>query len=56
MQERDESLIWNPAVKAYVDKKTFLRALETGDPTAKGYKGVSPNFGGGHLEEGQTAG
>ena len=32
-QERDDKLIWNPAVRAYVDKKLYLKALETGDPT-----------------------
>ena len=49
-QEQDDKLIWNPAVNAYVDKKMYLKALETRDPTKKGYKGVSPNFGGGNVK------
>ena len=50
IQEDDENLVWNPAVKGYVDKKLYLQAIETKDPTARGYRGVSPNFGGGKIE------
>ena len=49
IQEQDEKLIWNPAVKGYVDKINYLKALKTQDPTGKNYKGVSPNFGGGNV-------
>lgn len=56
IQEQDAKLIWNPAVKSYVDKKLYMDALETKDPTAKGYKGVSPNFGGGNQPWGETIG
>ncbi len=40
-------MVWNPKIHAYVDKDLMEDALKTGDPHVKGYKGVSPNFGGG---------
>ena len=48
-QEVDDSLTWNPKVGGYVDRELYEEALKTKDPTAKGYKGVSPNFGGGNV-------
>ena len=39
-----------------MDKYQYLKALETADPTAKGYTGVSPNFGGGNVAEWETIG
>jgi len=32
-QEADQSLIWNPAVRGYVNKKLYEKALATPDPT-----------------------
>ena len=32
---------------AFVDRRLYEDAVNTKDPTSKGYKGVSPNFGGG---------
>ena len=55
-QEQDESLIWNPQVNGYVNKKRYLEACETRDPTVIGYKGISPNFGGGNVSEWETIG
>ena len=31
-------------------------AMKTGDPTSPGYKGISPNYGGGIVEEGKGNG
>lgn len=55
-QEADESLVWNPSVNGYVDKKMYEDAIQTKDPTMKGYKGTSPNFGGGNVPEWLTIG
>jgi hypothetical protein len=44
-------LVWNPAVRSYVDKKLYEDALLTQEPTTKGYQGVSPNFGGGLVKD-----
>lgn len=43
-------------MRGYVDKKLYMKALETKDPTQAGYKDVSPNFGGGNIEPGMTIG
>ena len=40
----------------YVNKELYEKALQTPDPTAKGYKGVSPNFGGGNVPEWESIG
>ena len=56
LQEQDESLIWNPAVHGFVNRNLYEKALETGDPTSKSYRGVSPNFGGGNIKEWETIG
>lgn len=55
-QEQNDKLVWNPAVRGFVDKKLYEAALETGDPTVKDYEGVSPNFGGGNITEGMKIG
>ena len=47
---------WNPKIRAYVDKHLLESALRTEDPTKPGYKGVSPNYGGGIIEEGRGIG
>jgi len=49
-------LIYNPAVRGYVDKVNYLKAINTQEATDKGYKGVSPNFGGGLVKDGDTIG
>lgn len=49
-------MLWNPKIHAYVDKALMEDALKTGDPHVKGYKGVSPNFGGGLVQEGEGIG
>ena len=54
--ENDNKLIWNPMLNGYVDKLLYEKALKTQDPTRPGYKGVSPNFGGGNLLEGEGLG
>lgn len=45
-----EGQVWNPKIKAFVDQKLFDDAMRTKDPTAKDYKGVSPNYGGGLVD------
>ena len=47
---------WNPKLRAYVDKQLIEDALQTKDPTQPDYKGVSPNYGGGKVEEGRGIG
>ena len=47
VQSENTELIYNPRIKAYVDRRSYEDALATQDPTQKKYKGVSPNFGGG---------
>jgi hypothetical protein len=42
--------VWSPYVNGYVDRKSFEDALKTQDPTQEGYKGTSPNFGGGTTD------
>ena len=54
--EADDKLIWNPVLNGYVDKKLYFKALQTQDPTRAGYQGVSPNFGGGLLQDGEGLG
>ena len=54
--ENDDKYIWNPVLHGYVDKIIYEKALKTGDPTRPGYKGVSPNYGGGNQEEGESIG
>ena len=49
-------MMWNPKIRAYVDKELFEDAMKTGDPTSPGYKGISPNYGGGIVEEGKGIG
>jgi hypothetical protein len=52
----NSDLVWNPKVHAFVDRILFENAMATGDPTARGYKGVKPNFGGGRVEPGMGIG
>lgn len=52
----DNDLVWNQKVHAFVDRQLYEDALATQDPTRSNYRGVSPNFGGGTIEEGRGIG
>ena len=54
--ENDDKYIWNPLLHGYVDRVIYEKALKTDDPTRRGYRGVSPNFGGNNQEEGRGIG
>ena len=56
LPQPDANQAWNPKIRAYVDKSLLEGALQTRDPTQPGYKGVSPNYGGGLIEDGRGIG